>query len=198
MGDRAIAGSAPPQEIYISFDVEADGPVPGRFSMLSIGMCVAGVFENGSYTAREPEAQTFYTELKPTTKDFVPAAVTASDLDRDRLLREGSAPDDAIARLIGWLGEVSQGYDLVLVAYPSTFDWPFLAYYLEVYSSTGSPVSFTRICDLRTMIVVKTGSLFYTPTPECLPPGIRLRPHTHHALQDAVDQAHLFSAVYSL
>ena len=31
-------------EIYLSTDVETDGPVPGSFSMLSLGLVVAGVF----------------------------------------------------------------------------------------------------------------------------------------------------------
>lgn len=29
-------------EFYVAVDVEADGPIPGRYSMLSLGMAVAG------------------------------------------------------------------------------------------------------------------------------------------------------------
>ena len=39
-------------EFYIATDVEADGPIPGPYSMLSFGMVVVG----------KPE-YTFYTEL---------------------------------------------------------------------------------------------------------------------------------------
>jgi hypothetical protein len=31
------------REVYISVDVEADGPVPGRYSLVSLGACVAAV-----------------------------------------------------------------------------------------------------------------------------------------------------------
>jgi hypothetical protein len=29
------------KEIFVSVDVEASGPIPGKYSMLSIGACVA-------------------------------------------------------------------------------------------------------------------------------------------------------------
>ena len=32
-------------EIYISTDVETDGPIPGRYSMLAFGLAVAGTFD---------------------------------------------------------------------------------------------------------------------------------------------------------
>ena len=41
-------------ELYISVDIEAAGPVPVEYSMLSIGACVVG----------SPEVS-FYIELKP-------------------------------------------------------------------------------------------------------------------------------------
>jgi hypothetical protein len=32
-------------DIYISGDIEADGPIPGRYSMLSFGLAVAATFD---------------------------------------------------------------------------------------------------------------------------------------------------------
>ena len=49
-----------PPELYVAVDVEADGPIPGPYSMLSLGMAVAGRSE-----------LTFYTELQPISDDFV-------------------------------------------------------------------------------------------------------------------------------
>ena len=64
-------------EPYAAVDVEADGPVPGPYSMISLGMAVVG----------QP-GLAFYTELRPISGDFVPEALAVSGLDRDRLLRE--------------------------------------------------------------------------------------------------------------
>jgi hypothetical protein len=40
-------------ELYVAVDVEADGPIPGPFSMISLGMAVTGRAD-----------LTFYTELR--------------------------------------------------------------------------------------------------------------------------------------
>jgi len=49
-------------ELYIAVDVEADGPIPGPYSMLSLGMAVVGHSE-----------LRFYSELRPISTEFVPA-----------------------------------------------------------------------------------------------------------------------------
>src|SRR6266508_1156457 len=72
-------------ELYVAVDVEADGPIPGPYSMISLGMAVAG----------RPDL-TFYTELRPISDDFVPQALAVSGLDRDRLLREAPPAEDAM------------------------------------------------------------------------------------------------------
>ena len=40
-------------ELYIACDVEADGPIPGPYSMISLGMAVAGTL----LSWRLPEAE---------------------------------------------------------------------------------------------------------------------------------------------
>ena len=51
-------------ELYIATDVEADGPIPGPYSMLSFGMAVVG----------RPDLR-FYTEVRPISEQFVPEAL---------------------------------------------------------------------------------------------------------------------------
>ena len=53
----------PKSEIYISVDVEASGPIPGEYSLLSIGACLVG----------QPD-QSFYVELKPLNDNFTEKA----------------------------------------------------------------------------------------------------------------------------
>ncbi|MFF4350389.1 hypothetical protein [Streptomyces sp. NPDC001530] len=42
-------------------------------------------------------AHTFYPELRPISEEFVPKALAVSGLDRDRLIRDGSACGAAAA-----------------------------------------------------------------------------------------------------
>ncbi len=79
-------------ELYVATDVEADGPIPGPYSMLSLGMAVAG----------RPEL-TFYTELRPISDEFVPEALAVSGLDRDRLLREAPSAAEAMVAADAWV-----------------------------------------------------------------------------------------------
>lgn len=72
-------------ELYIAADVEADGPIPGPYSMLSLGLAVTG----------RPELS-FYTELKPISDAFVPRALAVSGLDRERLLHDAPHPEEAM------------------------------------------------------------------------------------------------------
>ena len=57
-------------DIYISADIEADGPIPGRYSMLAFGFSVAATFDGNKFQAREPTAATFYRELRPISEEF--------------------------------------------------------------------------------------------------------------------------------
>lgn len=47
---RVSARTARPG-LYISVDIEADGPIPGLYSMISFGAAVAGRQDGASYTA---------------------------------------------------------------------------------------------------------------------------------------------------
>jgi hypothetical protein len=69
-------------ELYVAVDVEADGPIPGPYSMLSLGMAVVG----------HPDLS-FYTELKPISAQFVAEALAVSGLDRNRLVAVAPAPE---------------------------------------------------------------------------------------------------------
>jgi hypothetical protein len=84
-------------DIYISADIESDGPIPGRYSMLSFGLAVAATFDGRVFAARDPAEATFARELRPIATEFVPGALAVSGLDRDRLARDGTDPARAMA-----------------------------------------------------------------------------------------------------
>ncbi|HUF85619.1 MAG TPA: exonuclease, partial [Acidimicrobiia bacterium] len=80
------------EDIYFSADIEADGPIPGRFSMLSFGLCVAGTYDGQRFERIDPMTHTFYRELRPISDNVDEVALAVSGLDRDRLVREGQDP----------------------------------------------------------------------------------------------------------
>ena len=116
-------------DLSISADVEADGPIPGTFSMLSFGLAVAATFDGQTFEPRDPSEQTFYRELKPISDRFDQAALDVSGLDRDRLARDGAEPQAAMRDAARWVAEQAAAAGdarPVLVAYPVVFDWMFI------------------------------------------------------------------------
>ncbi|MFC4498042.1 MULTISPECIES: exonuclease [Streptomyces] len=187
MSSRRVKAS-----LYVSVDIEADGPIPGPYSMLSLGASVAGVQDAEGFTPADPTARTFYRELRPISEEFVPEALAVSGLDRDRLTREGLEPSLALARFGRWVGEVSDGAQPVMCGYPASYDWMFLYWYLIRFTGA-SPFGHSGCLDMKTLYAAKAGvplrSVGKRTMPAELLPGRR---HTHHALDDAVEQAELF------
>jgi len=181
-------------DLYVSADVETDGPLPGVNSMLSMGFAVAGVFSQGRFEAADPEAQTFYRELRPAFDAVVPEALAVTGLDRDALAREGADPADAMTEAAAWVREVAGECRPVLVAYPLSFDWLFLQWHFLRFGRDGSPFGHSSCLDAKTILQVKTGEVLDEVRRDRLPEAVRpTRPHLHHALGDAIEQAELLA-----
>jgi hypothetical protein len=179
--------------LYISVDIEADGPIPGPYSMLSLGAAVAGVQDADGFTAADPERDTFYRELRPISEDFVPEALAVSGLDRERLTAEGAEPSVALAEFTGWVREVSAGAQPVMCGYPASYDWTFLYWYLMRFTG-GSPFGHSGCLDMKTLYATKAGLPLRAVAKGTMPRELlSRRRHTHHALDDAVEQAELFA-----
>jgi hypothetical protein len=94
-------------DVYFSCDIEADGPIPGPYSMVSFGLSVAGTYDGQTFEPHHPFARTFYAELKPISDEYVPEALAVSGLDRERLMREGQDPAVAMSAAAEWVREVA-------------------------------------------------------------------------------------------
>ncbi|SNS55335.1 exonuclease [Actinomadura mexicana] len=183
------------REVYVSVDVEADGPIPGPYSMLSFGMSACGIFDGQEFRSADPAESTFYTELKPISDGYVPEALAVSGLDRDHLAAEGREPGEAMDAAVDWVNAVAAaaGASPVLVAYPLGFDWMFLYWYWTRFAEAGSPFGHSRHLDLKSMYATKAGTLVVRSTKRQMPAELLSdRPHTHNALDDAIEQAELF------
>ena len=85
-------------ECFISVDVETAGPIPGQYSMLSLGACVVGRRDEG-----------FYVELKPLYDKALTNALKVTGFDLAALAKTGERPEDAMAKLRDWLAAACLG-----------------------------------------------------------------------------------------
>jgi DNA polymerase III epsilon subunit-like protein len=169
-------------EVYISVDVEASGPIPGEHSLLSIGACLVGSIERD-----------FYVELKPISDNHVPSALAVSGLSLEHLREHGADPAMAMAQFEHWVESVtSVGSRPVFVALNATFDWMFTHYYFQRFLGR-DPFGVGGL-DIKAYYMGLTGCAWAETSKsrmhrDLLPE----RSLTHHALEDAVWQAEVFA-----
>jgi hypothetical protein len=185
-----------PADVYISADIEADGPIPGEFSMLAFGFAVAARFDGKTFSAHDPMAATLYCELKPISDEFDSDALRVSGLDRERLSQDGLEPEKAMQQARQWVTEQGRGDRPVLVGYPVVFDWLFLHWYFIRFTGD-SPFGFSSALDIKTMYQQKARVTLDRAGRDDLPTFLQsTQPHTHNALDDAVEQAEIFNRLF--
>ena len=168
-------------EIFISVDIEASGPIPGEYSMLSIGACVVGQTE-----------QSFYVELKPLNDHFMDKAIMVTGLSMQELKEKGQQPAVAMARFEEWLKGVSGDKRPVFVAFNATFDWMFIHWYFIKFLER-DPFGISGL-DIKAYFMGK----HHTSWSETVKKNVlknypSLTRHSHQALDDAKEQAEIFS-----
>lgn len=105
--------------LNISVDIEADGPVPGLYSMVSFG---AVVVEEGF-------KKTFYGELSPISQDWIDEALNVSGFSREQT-EEFTDPKFVMHSFDLWLKHLGDER-LIFWADNNGFDWQFINYYLH-------------------------------------------------------------------
>jgi DNA polymerase III epsilon subunit-like protein len=169
------------EEVYISVDIETSGPVPGEYSMLSIGASVVG----------RPETS-FYAELKPVNDNAVPEALAVSGLDMIKLSKDGQEPQAVMEALRGWVREAAAGRKLVFVGFNASFDWSFVNWYFHKYLGE-NPFGFGAL-DIKAYYMGFSGCRWGETTSSQLPQEFQPnQAPTHNALADAKAQAETFT-----
>jgi len=118
---------------YIMTDVEADGPCPGLYSMVSFSAIVV-----------EPSLdRVFFTELAPISQLWVPEALAVSGYTREQTYKF-TQPAEAITAFSEWLMSIkgNKTERLMFVSDNNGFDWQFINYYLWRYTD-GNPFGHT-------------------------------------------------------
>ena len=174
-----------PREIFVSVDVETAGPIPGEYSLLSIGACPAFDPDNG-----------FSVEVKPINDRFDPKALEVTGLSIEDLRQRGLDPEAAMNAFSDWLATLARSDDtLVFVGFNAPFDWSFVNYYFHRFMGQ-NPFGFTAL-DIKALYMGATGSSWHdtrsSKVAEHLNPKLS---GTHDALRDAQYQAELFRLIW--
>lgn len=195
--DRQGQRQASMTDAYFSADVETDGPIPGPFSILSFAIVYAGSYDGRRFERPPHYERALYKELRPISDNFEPEALQVNGLDRTRLCREGERPDRAMTEVCRWVRDIAGRAQPVLVAYPLSFDWTWLYWYFVRFSAEGSPFEYSRCFDIKTALAVKAAIPISEAGRSRMLPSLRSEhPHTHHALDDAIEQAEIFANVF--
>ena len=173
------------QEIYVSTDIEADGPIPGPHSMLS--------FASAAFTAEKQLVGTFSCNLE-TLPDAQPDPRTAawwrSQPEAWAACRSNLRPPAETMRdYLQWLKDLPG--KPVFVGYPAAYDFMFVYWYLIRFTGE-SPFSHSAL-DIKTLAMALLGRGYRDATKKNMPRRwFDNLPHTHVALDDAIGQGAMF------
>jgi hypothetical protein len=160
---------------FVMVDIEADGPIPGDYSMVSLG---AVIVEPGL-------SRTFYGQLRPISDQWLPDALAVSGHSREETLGF-EEPKPVMERFKGWLQrECPQRR--VFISDNNGFDWQFVNWYFHHFTG-GNPFGFSS---------QNLGSLYKGLVRDMTQRFKHLRKtrHTHHPVDDARGNAEALLAM---
>jgi DNA polymerase III epsilon subunit-like protein len=168
-------------------DVEAAGPIPGEYSLTSIGAC----------DVRDGDTA-FECLVKPINSNFDRKALEVAGLSLDDLERVGLPPAEAMEGFRRWIEKTCGRENRpVFVGFNASFDWSFVNYYFHKYLGA-NPFGFAAL-DIKSLYMGATGCTWDQTRSSQI--ASRLRPRlegTHNALQDARYQAEMFRLIRKL
>ena len=194
MDNQIMENGEPTSESFISVDVETSGPIPGAFSLLSIGACVVSL--GTDRVTADASSSTFYCTLKPLEgAGSDPAALAVTGLSFEELARTGSSPKEAMISFEEWVLKASKGAKPIFVGLNAAFDWSFINYYFHRFLGR-NPFGFSAL-DIKSLYMGLTGSTWAETRSSRMAATLGI-PHgkmSHHALDDAQAQAKVFVAI---
>lgn len=168
------------RECFISVDVETSGPIPGDFSMLSLGACEVGGNGKGHYV-----------EIKPLNGNAVLEALKISGFDMAKLADTGETPESAVAKFATWVKQMAGEAKPVFVGFNAAFDWSFVNWYF-IHFGGENPFGFAPL-DIKSYYMGLIGcSWEETKSSRILSEYQPTKPGDHNALTDARAQAEMF------
>jgi hypothetical protein len=159
-------------------DVESDGPIPGKYSMVSFGAVLVA----------PPLDRTFYGQTRPIADAWLPEALAISGATREQHLGYDE-PGEVMERFERWVQETSKGKP-VFFSDNVAFDWQFINWYFHTWLGR-NPFGWSgrRIGDLYCGMV-KDGFATWK--------HLRKTPHDHHPVNDAKANAEALLAMIDM
>ncbi len=154
---------------HIMVDVEADGPIPGDYSMICFGAVLV----------QEGLDQTFYSRLQPISGNWVPEALAVSGFTREETMAFDE-PKQVMHDFAIWVKERGKRRPL-FISDNNGFDWQFINWYFWHFTG-GNPFGHTS---------TNLGSLYKGMVQDTFQNFKHLRKtaHTHHPVDDAKGNA---------
>ena len=173
------------RENLISLDIETSGPIPGEYSLLSIGACEVYNPENS-----------FECLLKPINSNFDSKALEVTGLSLENLLEIGLEPREALVQLNDWLSTTNDTKSSpIFVGFNASFDWSFINYYFHRFLGK-NPFGFTAL-DIKSLYMGATKCSWSDTRSSVIEKKLNPKSGSDHtALRDAKYQAELFRLIY--
>ncbi len=188
------------EKIFLSLDVEADGPAPSVNNCLQIAIVACRYAYNpDSTTTRDWVVSSIDLCLDPqdgrkestfTMTDFwakFPAILA-------KIRENARHPIFQMQKLSDWLKELEQNYEIVRwVAAPAAYDWQWVNSVYHQYEPTNAyqiPYSCECMSTLRRAVGYMGKD--ETAASDFMTAGTENLPHTHYALEDALEQAYKY------
>jgi len=106
-------------EMFIMVDVEADGPIPGKYSMIELGA-----------VAVEPSLnRTFHAKLRPISDEYLQEALAITGYSREQTLKFDDS-SIVMKNFEEWILNVTIGRP-IFIADNNGFDWMFVCWYFH-------------------------------------------------------------------
>ncbi len=154
---------------YIVVDVESDGPIPSKFSMVSFGAILVN----------ETLDQSFYGKLRPISDHFLPEALAVSGHTREETMMFDE-PEIVMQNFANWLRIVATDKP-IFISDNNGYDWMFICWYFHHFLGS-NPFGHTsqNLGSLYKGIVKDMQQNFK---------HLRKTTHSHHPVEDAKGNA---------
>lgn len=182
----AHENQSPSPELYVSCDIEANGPCPGLFSMLSFGLAAFTLDKQlvGTFSRNLEVLDGADTDERTMKWWAEPAQAQAFTKSREDLV----SPRGAMVDCKAWLQEMRAFGRPLICGAPSGFDFTFMYYYFQRFLGE-SPIGFASL-DLRSYAAAVMKRQYRHVGKRQFPADWvdDDLPHTHVALDDAIEQ----------
>jgi hypothetical protein len=164
--------------MFVMIDIEADGPIPGDYSMISFGAVVV----------EATLSRTFYGKLRPISEKWIPAALAVSGFSRAETLTFDD-PVVVMTSFAEWIATQVPKRPM-FIADNNGFDWSFINWYFHHFVGA-NPFghSSTNLGSLYKGLVKDLTKSFK---------HLRKTAHTHNPVDDARGNAEAMLAMADL